>query len=75
MSSRCNRASALAPWVLLVSVFGGHLSEAGVVRRLLEGWVPPPSEFNTYPFSFGTCLGGPSFFLSHVDLFTPCFFR
>ena len=53
----CNRARALAPWVLLVLVFGGHFLEAGVVRRLLEGWVPPPLEFNTYPFPFGTCLG------------------
>ena len=54
---RCNRARALAPWVLMVLVFGSHFLEAGVVRRLLEGWVSPPLEFNTYPFPFGTCLG------------------
>ena len=52
-----NRARALAPWVLLVFVFGGHFLEAGVVRRLLEGWVSPPLEFNTYPFTFGTSFG------------------
>ena len=72
---KCNRARALAPWVLLVLVFGGHFSEPGVVRRLLEGWVSPPLEFNTYPFPLGTCLGATSLFLSHVDLFTPCLFR
>ena len=53
----CSRARALAPWVLLVLVFGGHFLEAGVVRRVLEGWVPAPLEFNTYPFPFGTFLG------------------
>ena len=74
-AATCNRASALAPWVLLVLVFGGHFSEAGVVWRLLEGWVSPPLEFNTYPFPFGTCLGRTSLFLSRVDLFTPCLFR
>ena len=56
-ATHCNRASALAPWVLLVLVFGGHFLEAGVVRRLLEGWVPPPLECNTYSFPFRTCLG------------------
>ena len=71
----CNRARALAPWVLLVLVFGGHFLEAGFVRRLLEGWVSPPLQFNTYPFPFGTCLAGTSLFLSHVDLFTPGLFR
>ena len=53
----CNRARALAPWVLLVLVFGGHFVETGVVRRLLEGWVSPRLEFNTYPFPFGIRLG------------------
>ena len=70
-----NRARALAPCNLLVLVFGGHFSEAGVVPQLLEGWFSQPLEFNTYPFPFGTCLGGTSLFLSHVDLFTSCFFR
>ena len=46
----CNRASALAPSILLVLVFCGHFLDAGVVRRPLECWVTPPLEFNTYPF-------------------------
>ena len=71
----CNRARALAPSVLLILVFGGCFLEAGVIRRLLEGWVYRLLEFDTYPFPFGSCLGGTSLLLSHVDLFTPCLIR
>ena len=53
----CNRATPLAPWVLLFLVFDSDFLEAGVVRQLLEGWVSTLLEFDTYPFPFGTGLG------------------
>ena len=68
------RARALAPWVLLILVFGGYFLEAGDVWRLFEGWVPPRLEFDTYPFPIGTCMGLTSLLLSNVDLFSPLLF-
>ena len=68
--STSNSGRTLAPCVLLIRCLKTLLLEVRVVRRLLEGWVSLPLEFDTYPFSFVTCQDWTSLLLFHMDLYT-----